>query len=135
MLAVLCRGTRDQALAHALWLRDDIDLSYLNGPDLMAMLLMADYRSMTEHHHIWGLLPPPTSCMDKLFVTAAGVTVQQQLEKLLQVSSQLLIGIRQTCLLALFQRTNSHWDHCVCLLVLQGLATLTAMAMQYSGQQ
>lgn len=72
-------------MVHAHWKREEVDLSYLNLPDINAMLLMGDFRGLERHNPVWTLLPPPERCLELLFVTAEGVTIQQQIVNCLQV--------------------------------------------------
>lgn len=80
-----CRGTREQAMVHGHWARQDADMSYMNQPAITTMLLVAGFSSLSTHNLAWAMLPPPASCLAKLFVTPDGVTIAQQVEKLTQV--------------------------------------------------
>lgn len=83
--APTCRGTREQAMVHGHWARQDADLSYMNQPAITTMLLVAGFSSLTTHFLSWAQLAPPASCLDKMFVTPDGVTIDQQVDKLTQV--------------------------------------------------
>jgi hypothetical protein len=74
-------------MTHAKWLRQEIDLSYLNQPDINALVLMADFRGIDRHFQTWGTLLPPPSCVERLFVTQEGKTITQQIRDLEQVST------------------------------------------------
>jgi hypothetical protein len=85
---------------HGGWNVDDSDLSYLNRPDLNACLLMAGFRQMPlmeNHFHTWAQLTPPESCLQLLFVTDEGVSIQQQIESALQVGATVYPKITQSC--------------------------------------
>lgn len=79
------RGTRDQAMAHGLWAREEIDLSYLNVPDINALLLMADYRGLDAHTAWWTQLQPPEECLRLCFVTEGGRSIVDQVKDLTEV--------------------------------------------------
>lgn len=81
-----CRGSREQAMVHGHWARQDADLSYMNQPQISTMLLVAGFTSLNTHYLSWGHLEPPQYCMDRLFVTPDGVTIDEQIQKLTEVS-------------------------------------------------
>ena len=72
-------------MTHGHWARQDIDLSYLNAPDINTMLLVAGFSDLSKHYLAWSTLPPPQCCLDKLFVTQDGTTIQQQIAALTEV--------------------------------------------------
>lgn len=87
-VAYLCacyRGTRDQAMQLAHWLRDEVDLSYLNLPDINAMLKMADYRDLDKHFPAWRILQPPAACFADVFATSEGIDILEQIKILREV--------------------------------------------------
>lgn len=81
----LARGSRELAKTHCHWNRQDVDLSYLNGPDINAMVLQGGYNDIHGHYQAWSHLLPPEECLQKLFVTKDGMSIQQQIDVLVEV--------------------------------------------------
>lgn len=72
-------------MVHGHWARQDADLSYLNQPAILTMLMVAGFTSLSKHYLSWSTLPPPQLCVDRMFVTPDGLTIDQQVEKLTEV--------------------------------------------------
>jgi hypothetical protein len=84
---VYCSGSHEQALVHGHWKRDDAELSYLNSPAILTMLMVAGFPAMDKHYISWTTLEPPQYCLDRMFVTADGVTISEQVQRCIEVSS------------------------------------------------
>lgn len=74
-------------MVHGHWARQDADLSYMNQPAIATMLLVAGFSSLNTHYLSWAHMEPPKYCMDRLFVTPEGVTIDEQVQKLTEVST------------------------------------------------
>jgi hypothetical protein len=74
-------------MVHGHWARQDADLSYMNQPQISTMLLVAGFTSLNTHYLSWAHMAPPQYCMDRLFVTPDGVTIDEQIQKLTEVST------------------------------------------------
>lgn len=87
LLGVLCcRGTYKQALIHGHWVRDDPIMSYMNSPHITTMLLVAGFSGVKKHNLTWARLQPPAQSINNLFLTADGVTIDQQIARIKEVS-------------------------------------------------
>jgi hypothetical protein len=75
-------------LVHGHWARQDADLSYMNQPAILTMLMVGGFSSLTKHYLSWSYLEPPEFCLDRLFVTPGGMTIDQQVDKLTQVRTR-----------------------------------------------
>lgn len=80
------RGSRELAKTHCGWNKADVDLSYLNGPDINALVLEAGYQDVNSYFQSWSILPPPQECLDQLFINKAGLNIQSQIRALTEVS-------------------------------------------------
>lgn len=74
-------------MTHGHWARQDIDLSYLNSPNINTILLVAGFASLHRHYMSWTTLPPPRYCLNRLFITPEGKPIQQQIDTLTEVGS------------------------------------------------
>lgn len=80
------RGSRDLAKKHCHWLVEEMDLSYLNGPDIAAMLYEAGFQGgVSEYVNFWTILQPPQECIDLLFVNKQGQPMWKVVEALIEV--------------------------------------------------
>jgi hypothetical protein len=66
-------------LAH--WLRQDVDLSYINIPNISTLLLVAGFAGVRAHQLCWAIEEPPQECMDMLLTRPDGTTLRQQLRQ------------------------------------------------------
>lgn len=72
-------------MVHGGWARQDVDLSYLNAPNINTLVLVAGFDGIGKYFRSWGMLMPPEACLRRLFTTPNGVTIQQQIERLTEV--------------------------------------------------
>lgn len=73
------------AEALAKWHLRQADFSYLNGPDSNAMVLQGGHRNIDSYHVNWSHLPPPVECLEKMFVTKEGLSIQEVILQLTEV--------------------------------------------------
>jgi hypothetical protein len=86
-------------MVHGHWARQDADLSYMNQPAILTMLLVAGFTGLSKHFLSWAALEPPKYCLDRMFVTAEGVTIEEQVLQLTEV--RLSCGHAANCTAAL----------------------------------
>lgn len=73
------------AEALAKWNLKQVDLSYLNGPDINAMGLQGGHRNIDSYIVNWSHILPPVECLEKLFVTKDGLSIQEVIQQLTEV--------------------------------------------------
>lgn len=66
-----------------------MELSYLLGPDINALVLEAGYRNIDSCVQHWSHLMPPAECLAKVFVTKDGLSIQEVVEQLTEVGRSL----------------------------------------------
>jgi hypothetical protein len=93
LLYVLCSGSRDLAKRHCHWLQEQLDLSYLNGPEILAMVLEADYEGIDKVQQIWSIIEPPQECILLMFPKVNGLTMVEVIEELRKVGSAPAAGV------------------------------------------
>jgi hypothetical protein len=85
------------AMAHAHWLRQDVDLSYLNIPNIQTLLLVAGFIGIRQHYLCWALEKPPEECLNRMFVRPDGTTLRAQLIERREVCRQTHLSGICTC--------------------------------------
>jgi hypothetical protein len=104
----------DQVLEHGQWLRSDYHLSYGNTPAITTMLLVAGFPSLDKHFMSWSTLEPPKFCVDMMFVTPDGQNIDDQIERLTQVSRAAVIAGDRRCMFYVHVGMHTGWLAVVC---------------------
>lgn len=76
------------AKRHCHWLQDQMDLSYLNGPDINALAIEADWKDIDTVMICWAVLRPPVECIELLFPRLHGHSILSIIETLTEVGTQ-----------------------------------------------
>jgi hypothetical protein len=74
-------------LAH--WLRQDVDLSYINVPYITTLLLVAGFADLRKHYLCWALEPVPDEVLDMVCQRPDGKTLRAQLRDRFEVGGWL----------------------------------------------
>lgn len=85
LLLLRCRGTREQAMMLAHWLRQDVDLSYINIPAIGTLLLVAGFTGIHAHYLCWAVEKVPDECLDMVMRRPDGTTLRAQIARRMEV--------------------------------------------------
>lgn len=75
------------AKRHCHWLQEQMDLSYLNGPDINALAIEADWQGIDKVMICWAVLQPPVECIELLFPRLDGHSILGIIDILTKVGS------------------------------------------------
>lgn len=88
-LIIITSGAKDMVRGVGGWCRDHMEMSYLNLPDIMALMILGDYpQDLDKHDLLRATEEPPETLIQMIFKHQGGKTMDDVINQIKQVQNQ-----------------------------------------------